>query len=217
MTAQISDVVVYRKSDYALARVNGTGLFQPADHGFTPGEISSACWRGFYCAYEVADGSLFLTRVYVGLSEEDEAALNQGGGPRLFGRAPRRYTEQGYRVTLNTGETETSWESDDFIVDGLREPMPFTGGLILAADFIRELYVHMGLPPAVQVPPGPRTHLRRRLPRRSVRSLGANGRNSRPPVVVLRRTDVRVRAGRTRRLATSIVHTRIPPARLIPT
>ena len=43
---------------------------------------------------------------------------------------------------------KTSWESCDFVVDGLREVVPFTGGLLLGDDFIQEMYVHMGFHPA---------------------------------------------------------------------
>lgn len=34
------------------------------------------------------------------------------------------------------------------MVKGLKEVIPFTGGLLLGAEFIRELYVHMGFHPA---------------------------------------------------------------------
>ena len=34
------------------------------------------------------------------------------------------------------------------IYSNLREPLPFTGGLLLARDFVEELYVHMGFQPA---------------------------------------------------------------------
>jgi hypothetical protein len=42
----------------------------------------------------------------------------------------------------------TSWESLDFLCSGLREPVRFSGGLLLGDDFLRDLYVHMGFHPA---------------------------------------------------------------------
>jgi hypothetical protein len=148
MTAQISDVVVYRGKPHRIAGINGSGLFDPTEQGVRPVMISTACWRGYHCTYEVADRSLLLTELNVGLGEEDRALAERGEGPKLFGRIPRRYTVRGYSEDLGTGEVQTSWESPDFRYDGLREAVPFTGGLLLADDFIDELYVHMGFHPA---------------------------------------------------------------------
>ena len=148
MTAQISDTFRYRNKPRTLAGINGSGLFDPAQQGIKAVGWSTACWRGYHCTYEVADGSLFLTNVNLGLGEEDMATAARGDGPKLYGKVPRRYTEHGHSTNLRTGEVETSWESSDFMVDGLREVVPFTGGLLLGDDFIREMYVHMGFHPA---------------------------------------------------------------------
>ena len=146
MTAQISDAVVYRGKPHSIAGINGSGLFDPTEHGIKSVMISTACWRGYHCTYEVADDSLLLTQVNIGLGEEDRALAERGEGPKLFGHVPHRYTVHGYRED-STG-VKTSWESHDFLYDGLRAVVPFTGGLLLADDFIHELYVHMGFHPA---------------------------------------------------------------------
>jgi hypothetical protein len=148
MTAQISDTFRYTKKPFDLAGLQGSGLFDPAQQGVTARSWSTACWRGFTCSYEVADGALFLTRVNLGLGEEDRAAVAKGEGPKLFGKVPRRYTIRGHSTNVRTGEVTTSWESSDYVVDELREQVPFTGGLLLGDDFIREMYVHMGFHPA---------------------------------------------------------------------
>jgi hypothetical protein len=64
----------------------------------------------------------------------------------LFGKVPKRYIEGSDR-NRRTGEVRTIW-SPDLKLDGLWEMVPFTGGLLLGADFIGELYVHMGFHPA---------------------------------------------------------------------
>jgi hypothetical protein len=140
MTAQISDTFRYRGKPRSLAGINGTGLFDPAQQGVQAVGWSTACYRGFYCTYEVADGSLFLVQVNLGLSAEDRATATHGGEPKLFGKVPRRYPVG--------GKVKTSRESSEFIVDGLREVVPFTGGLLLGDHFIQEMYVHMGFHPA---------------------------------------------------------------------
>jgi hypothetical protein len=131
MTAQIRDKVHYREKSRSLAGKNGAGLFDPAQHGIRPVAISTACYRGYHCTYEVEGGALLLTEVHLGLSEKHKASAARGDGPRLFGKVPRRYTEHGGRMYLPTGEVRTSWESSDFKIDGIREPIPFTGGLVL--------------------------------------------------------------------------------------
>ncbi|MFO0826166.1 MAG: hypothetical protein U0792_24125 [Gemmataceae bacterium] len=148
MTAQISDTFRYRKKPRSLAGVNGSGLFDPAQQGVKAVGWSTACWRGFHCSYEVVDGALFLTQVNLGLGEEDIATAARGKGPKLFGKVPRLYTIHGRSTNLRTGEVKTSWESSDFVVDDLWEVVPFTGGLLLGDEFIREMYVHMGFHPA---------------------------------------------------------------------
>lgn len=148
MTAQISDTFCYRGKPYALAGIHGSGLFDPEQHQIKPVMISTACWRGYYCTYEVEDGGLFLTQVHLGLGEEDAATAAKGEGPRLFGKIPSRYTEYGHRQDLRSGKVTASWESWDYKVEGIREPVGFSGGLLLGDDFIREMYVHMGFHPA---------------------------------------------------------------------
>ncbi|MBD2441313.1 MULTISPECIES: hypothetical protein [Nostoc] len=148
MTAQISDRVLYHQKFCDITGINGSGLFEPLQYGVKPVMISSACWRGYYCTYEVADKSLFLTQLNIGLSEADQLKAEQGDGLKLFGKTPARYTEYGQRIHLTSNKTETHWESSDFKIDGIRELIPFTGGLLLGNDFIRQMYVHMGFHPA---------------------------------------------------------------------
>src|SRR5262249_48878458 len=93
-------------------------------------------------------GALLLTEVHLGLGEEDKAAAARGEGPLLFGKVPRRYTEHGLSCNLHTDKVRASWESSDFKIGGIREPIPFTGGLVAGGDFIQEMYVHMGFHPA---------------------------------------------------------------------
>jgi hypothetical protein len=149
MTAQISDTVHYRSRPRSIAGINGSGLFDPAQQGIREiAAISTACWRGYHCVYVVADDALFLTEVYLGLTGKDRESALLGEGPRVFGAVPRRYLQHGHRQNLHTGEVSTSWEASDFKVDGIREPMAFTGGLLLGDRFIREMYVHMGFHPS---------------------------------------------------------------------
>jgi hypothetical protein len=121
VTAQISDQVHYREKVYDLVGIDGYGLFDPADEGLTVRMISTACWRGYICVYRVVDDRLLLTALALGMdSPPDE----------LFGATP---------LSNRHGET---WYGP------IAVPVNFTGGLLLGAGFLRELYVHMGFHPA---------------------------------------------------------------------
>jgi hypothetical protein len=120
MTAQIHDVVVHRKRQYALTGVDGRGLFDPVEHGLRVQMIHTACWRGYLCEYTVEDKQLFLTALEVGMAEPPRELF---GAPARVGGAIAAY-----------------WP--------IRVRQPFTGGLLLGAGFIQELYAHMGFAPA---------------------------------------------------------------------
>ena len=125
MTAQFSDPVKYRGQSYSIAGKNGPGLFDPTEHGMKPVGRCSACWRGFVCTYSVEGQRLLLDRLAICLD---------GPAPILFGVQPK--PEEGDLPLF------------DAVYEELRHPVPYTGGLLLARDFIQELYVHMGFHPA---------------------------------------------------------------------
>ncbi len=122
MTAQISDSVVHLGRTFTLAGINGTGLFEAREHGITPDTGNSDCRRGFYCTYEVVDGSLRLLDAYIHLNPPQKT---------LFGK-PSKYLPKDYISVFR----------------GLHAPVPFTGTLLLADGLRRDLTVNMGFHPA---------------------------------------------------------------------
>ncbi|WP_437775212.1 hypothetical protein [Sorangium sp. So ce1097] len=124
MTAQIDDSVTYAGAEWSLAGVNGGDLFDPASHGLCVRAASTACWRGFVCRYELRDGALYLDGLDVAL---------KGEAPPLSGKVAQE-------PKVHLGFTA--------VYEGVGLHVPFTGGLLLARDFLRELYVHMGFHPA---------------------------------------------------------------------
>lgn len=125
MTAQINDTVCYQGHDYTLVGYDGTGLFDPLRHGLVPTGASSACWRGFLCAYTVDKEHLFLSTLGVCSGTPLQA---------LLGTSPKA--------------ADGAWDEFDGVYEHLRAPVPYTGGLLVADGFIIELYVHMGFHPA---------------------------------------------------------------------
>lgn len=132
MTAQLRDTVEYRKHAFELAAVRGTGLFEPSAHGLTPWSMSTACQRGFLCRYRVADKKLQLEELRIGLSAQEEQAVQEGRGTPLSGQLPSYLSETHERV----------------IYTRLRAPVAFTGGLLVVDGFTRGVPYHDGLHPA---------------------------------------------------------------------
>lgn len=130
MTAQINDTCFHHKINFAIAGISGSGIFDPATLGFEPDGMCSACWRGYITHYSILNDSLFLTSLeVVGFPEDLASQAEAGTGPELFGVLPTSGHFLGYGY------------------EGFQLPIAFTGGLLLAHGFIRQLYVHMGFHP----------------------------------------------------------------------
>lgn len=149
MTAQIHDSILFEGMNYALAGISGEGLFEPERHGLKPIPIDTACERRFHCRYVIADRLLRLDQLHIGLGEVEARNAARGEGPLLNGKAPRRHVVEGKAYNPKTGGIEpTTWMSSDWHYEDVGIEVPFTGGLLLAEGFIKELYVHMGFHPA---------------------------------------------------------------------
>ena len=120
MTAQAHDTVVYRDEEYALVGINGEGLFEPDQHGLRPVALTTACWRGYRCTYEIRGQWLRLETLIVASAQE---------APRVFSVLP------------------TDPTAKFLVYEDIGQIMPFTGGLLLGTGFIEDLYVHMGFHP----------------------------------------------------------------------
>ena len=130
MTAQASDRITYRDQEFSLVGWEGAGLFDPAQHGLKPFQVSTGNWVGYICTYAVADDTLRLERLEIGFGADDRAASLRGEGPLLFGVRPRLTEQDSYAVYERLGQI-----------------MPFSGTLTLGADFVWSTYVHMGFHP----------------------------------------------------------------------
>jgi hypothetical protein len=116
LTTQIEDVVVFDGRMYALIGVNGTGLFEPSEHGLRVHMTTPACRRGYVCEYAVEDEGLLLTALRLGMFRP---------AARLFGADVR---------TIGSAATYSP----------LRVPLSFGGGLLLGAGRCHDLDVDKG-------------------------------------------------------------------------
>lgn len=140
MTAQAHDELYYNGQQYSIVGINGSKLFNPNDHNINPVMISTACWRGYVCTYEVVEKTFYLKQLNIGLGEQDQKIAERGEGPKLFGKIPQQYYLQ-----FENSKTRIPY---GYIYEDLEEHIFFSGGLLLGRDFIQEMYVHMGFHPA---------------------------------------------------------------------
>lgn len=133
MTAQISDSFLYQELEYTLIGVD-KNLFSPRMLGLKPTMISTACYRGFYCTYEISDKGLFLIKLTI-RTEDDVYPEIDNIRPHLDEVTVYDHIKKKNRKVSISG----AW-----VYEGLQYFIPYVGKLRLARDFIEERYVHMG-------------------------------------------------------------------------
>lgn len=123
MTSQMADQVFFEGEQYVVTAVDGTGLFDPREHGLEPRTLHTACYRGSVCHYAVVDRRLVLRELELGSAEEP---------PQIDGVQAKRDDEFG------------SWR-----YQGLAAPVAFTGRVLIGSgDLDDRPYLNMGFWPA---------------------------------------------------------------------
>lgn len=134
MTAQIDDMFRYRKREYAVAGISEGELFDPSLLGVKPAGAGTACWRGYQAVFALSGSRLVLDTLHVVLLKPGEG-YEPEEGPLINGVKPGEPQGEYY-----------DWFNNYY--EGLNYHLEYTGGLLLADGFIKELYVHMGFHPA---------------------------------------------------------------------
>lgn len=153
MTAQINDTFFYEDELYAVAGISEGELFDPAAFDMEPTATSSNCWRGWQAQYALAGRQLVVDVLNVNLFDRDKRpdSDERVPGPPIGGVLPTADDQdedqnEDDEARLRRAVRHSSWFNNRY--ENLDHPLTYTGGLLLAAGFIRELYVHMGFHPA---------------------------------------------------------------------
>ena len=112
MTRQVGDRIDFRDTEYSIEAVSNSPLFDPHQLGLHPVMASTACWDGCSISYGIRDDRLVLESLRVYL--ESEAPVINGISPV---KCPPR-----------------SEFSDQY--DSLNLPIPFTGGMLIARNYV---------------------------------------------------------------------------------
>ena len=135
MTAQFPDQFLFNDMEYSVAGIHGAPPFNPEKLGLNPAATCTACWRGYVATFAIREEQLVLARLSIQLGNMGEGrTFIPQVGPEINGREPALPVDQ--HPLFNN------------VYDNLDLPLQFSGGLLIARDFIHELYVHMGFHPA---------------------------------------------------------------------
>jgi hypothetical protein len=133
MTAQVSDIVSYGGSQLHLAAYSNGEPFDPVKYGYKPVMASTACWRGYLCEYKIENQQLYLDKLHINHQESDTPFSQAKPPPKLNG------SDASIAKRSHIGR---------WLFENVGLAIDYTGGLVVAQGFIRDLYVHMGFHPA---------------------------------------------------------------------
>ncbi|MHA1218806.1 MAG: hypothetical protein ACTSO5_09005 [Candidatus Heimdallarchaeaceae archaeon] len=117
MTGQIPDSFLYEGEVYSLIGIEEEEPFSPLDYDIIPEMASTACWRGFVLYYKLDNNYLIL----------QDMQLNTEEAKEIHGVKPK--------ITKDMFK---------FHYQDLNLQLDYSGKLLIARDFIDEMYVHMG-------------------------------------------------------------------------
>ena len=128
MTAQISDKFIITEKEYSLVATSAPIGFDPKMYGLVPKPISSACWRGYWCIYEVLQKRLYLKDLHI--SSENNIY------PTIHCVNP--ISDKKDRATAFTELFHPKYKN-------INMPIDFTGKILMGNDFINDYYIHIGI------------------------------------------------------------------------
>lgn len=132
MTAQIGDSFKYQGKKYEIvAKSDEKRLFDPTDYGLHPSSISTDCWAGFWCEYDITD-ALYLQTLTI--------HCDDGNYPDICGRN----TGIPYAVMQILASSPDFSNTGYFFYEKMNLKIPYTGKILVRTDFIHKYYIHMG-------------------------------------------------------------------------
>lgn len=123
MTAQLSDIYYYRGEEWDIAAVEKVWPFDIKSLGVKPVPPHTACWNGYVCEYAIEKDKLLLQNLQLCLDEE--------------------YPEiNGVKAVNNPKDKVVLWGFKKY--EEINIKVKYSGGLIIAREFIDDYYIHMG-------------------------------------------------------------------------
>ena len=113
ITAQIEDIIIYKRSKYDVIAVENIIPFNIEELGLNPVSPHTACWRGFHVDFNLTKSKGFVIK-NLNVCQEEEY-------PEINGVKP-------YDDNLLRHECLVEYENVNI-------PIKYTGGIIIGKDF----------------------------------------------------------------------------------
>ena len=130
MTGQEPDRIYYMDEKYDLVGFKGKGISFPTDFGIDTHGRSTNCHRGYIMRYKIIENSLKLDGFWFNSNNINFPLINEV--------EPIKITEEAAK------QGEYLQRLFEYEYKNINMIMDFKGNLLLAKDFIRSQYVHMG-------------------------------------------------------------------------
>lgn len=126
MTAQIGDSFKFKDRKYSIVAISEPIKFDPKMFGITPQWVSTACWNGYWCEYDITEEGIFLENLYIKSKNDFYPEIN-GVLPMCEGE---------------TGEMDKYM--GHHLYKGVHLKMDYEGRILVGTEFLQEYYIHMG-------------------------------------------------------------------------
>ena len=145
MTAQIPDYYKFDGEEYNLVASTEKIGFNPKEYGIKPTARCTACWRGYWCGFDILNNMLVLSELYI--FNEDDIYPDING----ISVSPPEYYEANVMKFKNGKPVHSKELMRKYMghrkYENLNLLIDFDGKILMGKDFLREYYIHMGIQP----------------------------------------------------------------------
>ena len=127
MTAQIGDTFKFSDENYEIVSVSESIEFNPQEYGITPEQVCTACWKGYWCVYNITPDGILLEDLYINSKD--------GYYPEINGVKP----------VSEYGEGKELMYFGHRLYKKINIKIPYTGKILAGDEFLDKYYIHMGL------------------------------------------------------------------------
>ncbi len=142
MTAQIEDSIIYRKNRYSIIAMSKRIGFDPKEYGITPQSKCTACWRGYWCEYNVTSDGLFLQNLYINSADGKYPPINGVNISQIEYHDCMAYSFKDGKMIGKRDKTPNFMGHKQY--KDLNIPVSYTGKVLSGNGFLNKYYIHMG-------------------------------------------------------------------------
>lgn len=123
MTKQVSDNLTYNGESYTIIGFSEEDPYYSFDFDVNPVSASTACWRGFYCGYEVKEYRLYFEHYIVNHSNDNKTASEEPPAP---------INEVAANLSSSDFIGKWQYSNIDLFIDN------YSGGILIANNLSKE-------------------------------------------------------------------------------